>query len=303
MKVFKLTSLAVALAALPLLGSCADQEESIIIAGAPAWMGGVCAVQVPAQAFLDRGRLDVRFGTQYVVPLEIQNQLVPQDPDSTNSGTDNSEIQITGVDVRISSAQRNDLIDRLEAEGEAFIDFSPAVPTDSLTGGGSRGYAITGIPGATAVKLAEYRAEEAVLAGDTAEQASLGGGATEAEALNVRLIAETGVLQAVETFVVSIVVRARRSGNRSGSVGEIESRQFDFPVDVCHGCLASCASCSFDVDLDADGEKETTVAGQCPDAAVQSTPTSRLFFGDFVGTTLNCPYAQDDRFVPAVCGI
>ncbi len=302
MKVLKLTSIAIALAALPMLGSCADQQESIIIAGAPAWAPGECSVQVPAMFYLDRGRLDVRFGTQYLVPLEIQNQLTVQSTDSTNSGTDNSELQITGVDVRLSSAQRPDLIDRLEDEaGEAFIDFTPAVPTNSLTGSSSLGFLVTGIPAATSAKLAEYRVEEALEAGEAAEMELEGTGATETEILAARLSAENGVLQAVETIVVSMVVRARRSGNSTGSgVGEIESRQFDFPVDVCHGCLTQCSSCSFEVDLDADGEPET-ITGECPDPTVRSTPTGRLFIGDYVGTNATCPSAQDSYFVPAVC--
>lgn len=302
MKVLKLTSLAVALAALPVLGSCADQQESIIIAGAPAWAGG-CSVQVPAMFYLSRGRLDVRYATEYMVPLEIQNQLVIQSTDATNSGTDNSELQITGVDVQLSSPQRPDLIDRLAAEeGEAFIDFTPAVPTQSLTGGSSLGFIATGIPAATSAKLAEYRVAEAVAAGETAASAfaAANPGATENEVLAARLSAENGVLQAVETIVVSMVVRARRSGNSSGNgLGEIESREFQFPVDVCHGCLTTCADCSFEV-TNEDGEDET-VSGVCPDSSVRGTPTSRLFLGDYVGRTVNCPAAQDDIFDPAVC--
>ena len=302
MKVLKLTSVAIALAALPVFGSCADQQESIIVAGAPAWMSG-CSVQVPAQFYLDRGRLDVRYGTQYLVPLEIQNQLVMQSGDATNSGTDNSEFQISGVDVRLSSAQRPDLIERLEdEEGEAFVDFAPAVPTNSLSGGGSLGFLVTGIPAATSAKLSQYRVEEAIEAGDNAVTAFVAANpdATEGEILGARLSAENGVLQAVETILVSLVVRARRTGNRSGSLGEIEARQFDFPVDICHGCLTSCASCSLDVDPDGDGQTETVV-GLCPDSTVVSEPTGRLFLGDFKGVSVNCPSAQDDIFVPAIC--
>lgn len=305
MKVLKLTSVAVALAALPMLGSCADQEESLIVAGAPFLQDG-CSVDAPTTDFLNRGRLDVRYATQYLVPLDVRNQLRPQSGDTTNSGTDNSEFQISGLDVRLSSAQRPDLIDRLEAEeGEAFIDFSPAIPTNSLSGGEALGYLVTGVPAATSAKLAEYRVEEAIAAGDAAAQAfaDANPGATEAEVLGARLSAENGVLQAVETFLVSMVLRARRTGNRSGSLGEIEARQFDFPVDICHGCLTSCASCTLEVDLNADGETETIV-GECPDASIRTEPTGRLFLGDFVGQLdLGCPSAQDDTFVPAVCAI
>ncbi|MGH1346804.1 MAG: hypothetical protein ACRBN8_34875 [Nannocystales bacterium] len=304
MKVLKLTSVAVALAALPLLGSCADQQESIIIAGAPSWMGGRCSVDVPAQAYLAGGSLDIRFETEYMVPLEIQNQLQPQAADASNSGTDNSEFQISGVDVSLSSNQVPDLIDRLAAEegGDAFINFSPAVATNSISGGGQLGYLVPGIPAGTASKLAEYRVAEALLAGDAAQAAleAANPDATDSEILAARLPAENNVLKRVETLLVSIVVRARRTGNRSGNVGEIEARQFEFPVDICHGCLVTCTTCSFEADVDADGVDET-ITGECPDSSVVNAPTTRLFLGEFAGVSLDCPSAQDSRFVPADC--
>lgn len=296
MKIFKFTA-AVALATLPLLGSCAQEEESLIVAGAPQW-NGACAVQVPAQVYLARGFLDIRFETEYIVPMELQNQLQPQQPMMVNSGTDNSELQLVGIDVSLSSRQRPDLIDRLEAAGGSYVDFSPAVPTNSLPGGGSSGYLVTGIPAATAGLLSQYRVEEALLAGDDAAAMATG---TPEEIDAARSAAMNGVLNRSETFEVNISVRARRTGNSVGDVGEIEAREFTFPVDLCHGCLISCAACTLDVDNDGDGTTDETLTGLCPPTVVPTDPTERTFRNDFSGLNVGCPSAQDDTFVPLGC--
>ena len=156
MKALKLTSVAFALASLSLVASCADEEESIIIAGAPMW-DQTCGVTVPASDYLQGGRLDVRFETEYRVPLEIQNQLQAQSAQESNSGTDTSELQIVGVDVRISSPHNPDLIEELREEDPALVDFTPSIPTNSLGGGDTLGMSVTGIPGSTASRLAAER--------------------------------------------------------------------------------------------------------------------------------------------------
>ena len=289
MKALKLTSVAFALASLSLVASCADQEESLIILGAPQW-GQDCLLMVPAVDYLGRGRLDLRFGTEYRVPLELQNQLQPRAPQASNSGTDTSEVQIVGADVTISSAQNPEAIERLrDEEGEAYVEFSPPLPTNSIGGNDTLAMVVTGIPAATAAKLGEYRVEQVTEAGQQAEDDIESMGATELEVATARAAAEAGVLQQPETFTVSIVIRARRSGNDIGDVGEIEAREFRFPVDVCYGCLISCAGC-------AD-------PGQCPMGSLPVNATDRLFMGDFVGANLGCPTAQDDVLTPVACGM
>ncbi len=297
MNVLKLTSAAVALASLALGGSCADQEESIIIAGAPAWQGS-CSVSVPASVFLAQGLLDVRFETGYMLPLEIQNQLIGQMGDSVNSGIDNSELQLVGVDVTLTSQQRPQLLDALP---EDFVDFSPPIPTNSLSGGGSLGFLVNVIPDATTTEIARDRVERATQAGvDAQEDLRLEvENPTEAELESARLSAEVGVLSQRETIVATVVVRARRTGNAVGTVGEIEAREFKFPIEVCHGCTITCATCEYEVDSDADGEADDTISGVCPPGSVPPEPTERVFINNFTGIALGCPTAQDDTFVPA----
>ncbi|MEM6292670.1 MAG: hypothetical protein AAGA54_15465 [Myxococcota bacterium] len=297
MKFAKLIPAAAALLSLACVSSCSQEEESLIVAGAPVWNTG-CAVQVPADLFLSAGTFDVRFETDYLLPLELQNQLLAQQPQTQNSSTDNSEMQLTGVDITISSAQRPDIIDQLRAENPAFVDFSPAVPTDSIPGSSSKGLIIQGIPAATAARLSALRVAEAVAAGESAVANALAENPdlSEAEIATVRRAGEAGVLGQQETYTLGVVVRARRTGNRVGSVGEFESREFEFPVQVCHGCLVSCATCSFDVDPDGDGMTEE-IGGVCP-AIVPLEPTQRLFRGNYLGANVGCPTAQDDLLVP-----
>ena len=292
MKVFKLTSVAFALASLSLVASCADEEESLIVKGAPVWQSG-CTVKVPAQVYLTHGKLDLRFGTEYLVPLELKNQLQQRAAKTSNTGTDTSEFQVVGADVTISSEQNPKAIQDLSTgpDGdEAYVDFSPPIPTNSIAGNGSLGMIVTGIPASTAERLGELRVEEAELAGDDAEAAFIAEnpGASELEIATARARAEAGVLQRSETFVVSIIIRARRTGNDIGNIGEIEAREFRFPVDVCYGCLVSCGGCED--------------PGRCPSGSLPVDSKDRLFMGDFVGVNLGCGTAQDDYITPVSCG-
>ena len=102
--------------------------------------------------------------------------------------------------------------------------------------------------------------------------AELGPGMTEGEIANARRIAENGILQQTETLNISVKVRARRTGNNVGNIGEIEAREFELPVDVCFGCLLSCATCE--------------EPGICPAGSVPVDDKDRLFMGDFVGVHL-----------------
>ncbi len=296
MKIAKLIPAAAALLSLAFVSSCAEEQEPLIIAGAPVWNAG-CAVQVPADLFLPMGILDVRFGTDYLLPLEVQNQLLAQQPQTQNSRTDNSEVQLLGVDISISSAQRPQIVSQLRTENPAFVEFSPSIPTDSLPGSSSKGLIIQAIPAATSARLAELRVAEAVAAGEAAlaNAQAQDPDADDTVLQDARRRAEAGVLSLRETYTIGVTVRARRTGNRVGSVGEFEAREFEFPVEVCHGCLVSCASCSFEVDPDGDGMTEEI--GGCP-AVVPTEPTDPLFLGNYQGAAVGCPTAQDDVFIP-----
>ncbi|MCR9166396.1 MAG: hypothetical protein ACE37F_34140 [Nannocystaceae bacterium] len=303
MKTVKLLSVAAGLASLCFTASCAEEQESSIINGAAIIEDG-CTVTVPAMQYYSRGRLDLSFGTAYNVSLEISNQLAPQSAMTTNNAIDNSEVQITGLDVVLSSDQRPDVIDMLAEEQDgALIDFSPAVPTNSLGGGDLLGMGVVAIPAATAARLAEVRIGEARRAGEAAAADFMAAnpGATPEEIAAATAAGQNAVLFQGETYIAAVTVRARRTGNNVGSVGEFEAREFRFPIEVCWGCTLSCQTCEQMVDLDGDGTDET-VTGVCPSGFDVSIDAPVVNPSQWVGLSTSCIGGQDDVFVPASCG-
>lgn len=300
MKTVKFLSVAAGLASLCFASSCANEQESIIIVGAPI-IEDPCMITVPAQQYLARGSLDLSFGVAYDIPLEIANQLQMGTPATTNSGTDNSEFQITGLDVVLSSNQRPDVIDQLAAENEALVDFSPAVPTNSLSGGGVLSMFVVAIPAATASRMAEIRIGEARVRGEeaAAEFSAANPAATPEEILAATVRGQNAILNQGETYIASVTLRARRTGNNIANVGEIEAREFRFPIEVCWGCLLSCGTCELTIDPDGDGTTET-LEGVCPSGTLPTIDDPTLFAGEWIGMQTSCAGGQDDLYVPAI---
>lgn len=301
MKTVKLLSVAAGLASLCFATSCAEEQESLIINGA-AVVEADCVVTVPTTHYYSRGLLDLGFGTAYEVSLEISSQLASQTAPMTNNRIDNSEVQITGVDVVLSSDQRSDTIELLADENEALVDFSPEVPSNSLGGGDLLGLQVVAIPAATAARLADIRIGEARIAGEqaSADFMAANPGATPEQIAAATAAAQNAVLFQGETYVAAITVRARRTGNKVGKIGEIEAREFRFPIEVCWGCTLSCETCEQMVDQDGDGTDET-ITGVCPSGFSVSIDTPFLIPSQWSGLTTSCIGGQDDVFVPASC--
>ena len=94
-----------------------------------------------------------------------------------------------------------------------------------------------------------------------------------AREISSRVLAEFGEDASVEVLA-TVIIGARR--NATGLGGDIvESRDFQFPIDVCHTCLASCAECA---------------EGQCPVEGFAN--------GWFGGV---CGNAQDIPVFPLAC--
>lgn len=300
MKTVKLLSVAAGLASLCFATSCAEEQESLIIIGVVAAEDG-CEFTVPAREYRPSGILDLSLGSAYRLNLEVSNQLVSQKAMMTNSSIDNSEMQISGVDVVLTSSHRPDVIETLADESEALVDFSPPVPTNSIGGGDLLEVSAIAIPAATATRLAEIRIGEARLAGEeaSAEFMAANPGATPEQLAGVVANAQDVVLFQGETYTAAVTVRALRTGNAIANVGEIESREFRFPIEVCWGCLLSCHTCEESVDRDGDGTPETVV-GICPPGYNVSIDTPSVSL-PWSGLNTSCLGGQDDVFVPASC--
>ncbi len=180
--------------------------------GAPLWPNdGSCAVEsTEPSAYLLEGTLDLAWGTGYLMPVVLRNNLPPRM--STNAGIDNNEMVLDSVEVELVMPQAPEIIDALAEIDPAFVEFKVHLQTISLAPGGTYGQAVEVItaPAAQALSpliLAEYPRDA-----------------------TLRAIAKT-------VFV------AERSGNTSGSIGRVEARTFEFPITLCHDCLLSCATC------------------------------------------------------------
>ncbi len=112
---------------------------------------------------------------------------------------------------------------------------------------------------------------------------------------------QNAILFQGETYTAAVNIRARRTGNKVGNVGEFESREFRFPIEVCWGCTLSCQTCEQMVDPDGDGTDET-ITGVCPTGFNVNIDTPFVAASEWVGLNTGCGGGQDDVFVPISCG-
>lgn len=199
----------VLLGALALCG-CADQQESLIVLHSPAWGDeGACVVDPGNDTALALGVLDVSVHTPYMLPVILQNQLVADD---TAGGIDNGEMQLRSADVVLSMSQQPEIIDALEAQDPALVDFNTPLPTVSLPSGSRQGILLEVVSRAAAEAL-------------DAELAALEAGSR-------------------PILSVEVTINARRTGNAVGGIGEVAAREYIFPIQICSGCLLTCATCA-----------------------------------------------------------
>ena len=45
------------------------------------------------------------------------------------------------------------------------------------------------------------------------------------------------------SLVATMSFHGRRTGNSVGGIGDVEAREFQFPVSLCTGCLIDCTGC------------------------------------------------------------
>jgi hypothetical protein len=209
------------------LGACADEQEALIVLHTSNWEGGACGVDANSEEGLALGQLDLRGGSGYFTGVVLRNQLVAQG-NETNSGVDNSEMQLRDVDVLLQMPQAPEILDAIEAEDPAMVDFNVTLPSDSLPGESNIGVIFEAIPATTAMRIAD------AVAGLPAGSAPI--------------------------IEVHQVYHARRTGNNVGGVGEFEAREYIFPVRLCVDCLFTCSGC---MDMACPGNTGPIVGGVC----------------------------------------
>jgi hypothetical protein len=178
----------------------------------------------------------------YYLGLILQSQIAGVSADMSGTGTDASEVQLTGVEVWYRFPQ-------IEAGlPDELSSFSPPLATDSLPGGGRAAIIVEVINPVQAQSIYDFVVES-----------------------------QGGVFPGSITLEVTVVFTAERSGNSKGGVGEIESRDYTFPIRLCVGCLVTCSTCE---------------GGECP-----PNPEDLEWIGGVCGN------AQDGLIAPSVCGV
>lgn len=222
---------------------CADNQESLIVLMAPAWdEDGACAVTDSNDA-LPLGLLDAALPSAYMMPALLFNNTTLQNATKKNAGVQTNEMQLKSASVSLSVPQNKDAAAAVRKQEPSLMDFEVSLPTQSIAPQQTIGVLVQVIPQQTA----------AALAGE--------------------LFLTDAQKESRVTVVADVVFHATRSGNVKGRVGEIDAREFSFPITFCYDCLIDCHTCE---------------NAMCP--AQSST---------FVGGV--CGNAQDLPLVPAAC--
>ncbi|MEE9382745.1 MAG: hypothetical protein V3V08_04955 [Nannocystaceae bacterium] len=202
-------------------GACAPDEEALIIRTVPQWANEQCSVSGEATVGMVRGQLDLSFDSAYMQPYVLQNNLTRGGgPTSGNNGTDDSEIQLSAVSVRLDLPQDPSIIEAVSAIDPALVQFRVGISTASLGGGDKMGQLVDVIPRATAEAL-----RDAILARYDSDVAL--------------------------TVYSKTIFHAERGSNSSlndnnedrpdwANVFEVDSREYSYPIELCFGCLRHC---------------------------------------------------------------
>jgi hypothetical protein len=184
--------------------ACVHDDSTIFVhdALAPkfAQMGSICTwTGDPMQAFIPAGRLDVLLSGGYEGGFLVGNQMVPQ-VNSNQLQTETSTVTLQGAVVRVTDRSGN-------VVGKPFTRLAAAtIPPSS---GGVPGYA------AVFVRIVDSEAIN---------------GSSEIQQLLANGPGQGGL--------VRLVTYVRFFGKTLGGQS-VESDEFEFPVDVCNGCLVT----------------------------------------------------------------
>lgn len=180
---------------------CVDAEAPFFIRNAKT---PDCETITVESEIMLTGTFDVRYKCQYDVILELNNQLVRR-ADETKLQIETSRISVTGFDVQILEADGETVITRADGSPAEFSIPAAGFVDPSTTGAPGRGLASTMlIDGATAQSLGE-----AFFDNDPSNNRTL--------------------------VVARVVAHGRTLGG-----SDVTSRPWDFPINVCYGCLCFC---------------------------------------------------------------
>ena len=182
-----------------MLGGCVQDQDFLIVERA-TWFNGRdnCALSNGGDTPLAMA-VDVAYDTQIGMAFIVANNQSPNA--NSNTGIDDSEIQIESAEVNLSFSGG-------AIEGGSF---EAAVPTDSIKGGDSAVFLVR-IP--TQVTQSLRSAMSGLPEGS------------------------------IETLEMDVVFKGRKTGQAGNTkLGEVETRPYTYPFDICLDCLTDCDEC------------------------------------------------------------
>lgn len=233
-----LTSAALA-AACSLFSGCGGDQEAILITHAVP-VSEECVADPTSMVRSAGDVVDVSFtNTGFVAALVVVNNLTQTGATGTNSGIEASEMKVTDAIVDLSMPSNPAIIDAVRLQDASFVNFSLPLASNSFVGQESIAVFVS-VPPSTLQAIAGQMQNAGV---DRAQ------------------------------MIMSTSIRAQRASNSSKS-GIIESRTFEYPVEVCLGCLRACepqaddpTACTADV---CTNEPDYVAGGSCGNAQTKA---------------------------------
>lgn len=231
-----------ALVCLAVLSSgCARQEESIIVEKAlPLTAPCSVASSGSGNVYSPRGIVDLSFDTGFMAAFLVVNNLQQQGNQNTSSGVETSEMHLTSVDVVLDMPQDSAVISDAESVDGALTQYNQILASTS------------------------FDAQDTIEALVEVPEASLD---ALRDSISARYSDDVRL-----TMTMNVTFHAVRASNTGvNDFGEIDAREFTYPVDLCFDCLRDCSCGDPDCESDMD-----------------------------IGSGV-CGYAQSDTIIPASC--
>ena len=187
--------------------SCVQDEEPAIVVGVPIFEeasggveGALCAARAGGSVFQAGMTVDLSFDTGLTIPLELSSQVQDRNPDSTNSGINDGELQVRDLDVSIDIPQAPEIVEEMRRLDPSYVDFNLPLPSDSLGGGTDSQVFFAQIPQITLQRMRDAMSNAGY---------------------------DDGTLVVVE---YTFHFRLYRAANKVGGNGIVRSRGYTFPV-------------------------------------------------------------------------
>jgi hypothetical protein len=193
-------------------GGCRFENTSLVVLHAipPTVEDEGCVFDPNSQIIVYRGRLDVAWGTGYLLGVVLSNNLVATTQEGSNTGVEDGDLQLSSpVDVTLHVPR--DVADRMGPgpDGQPLpLSFEVPIATSTLRPETEYGMGLVAVPREYAMAFAA--------AIDPGEEVDI---------------------------TIEVVFHATRTSNTRGNLGVIDSPPFEFPITLVNGGLVAACRC------------------------------------------------------------